>query len=329
MKDFDFWRFLLKKLENSIVYFDNIMLYYFGKGGTDLKFKRTITAFVFIIAALSIISCLAGIISGGGSGEYTFRSIHGETIKIFGKGLYQYESAAQRLALNVQDIFTLVLAIPLLIISLFFSLKGSLKGRFLLTGTTAYFLYTYITYSFLREFNSLFLIYTALMSVSLFAFILCMMSFDINKLSFHIKPGIPVKFIGGFQILLALGLIFTWVPPILTFLINGTIPVDLEHYNSLGYEAIDLGIMIPALILSAVLIIKRINFGYLLSGVLLMQSISMITLISVLTIVQVMSGMNMPFIIMIMFPVFNVILIFCLVLLLGNVKEKTQAYASM
>lgn len=288
-----------------------------------MKHKKSITILVICIIILSVIASLSGRFFSSGQGEYKFQSIYGEIVTIYGEGLYRYESTQQKLALGVQDTFTLVLAIPLLLLSLYLSLKGSLKGKLLLTGTIGYFLYSYMSYSFLRMYNPLFLIYVILMATSFFALILCILSYDLEKFSTYVNPKIPVKFIGGFQIFEAIGLLFLWIPFNLKFILDGTIPAHLEHYTTLGYDAIDLGIMVPTLIISAILIIKRRPFGYLLSSILIMQLLTMNTLISVLTIVQVSAGMEIPIVMIAMFPIFTLITLTCLIHILKNVKEST------
>lgn len=286
-----------------------------------MKYNKSITILVICICVLSVVACLCGFFFTGGQGEGEFLSIRGEMIKMNGTGLYQYESMNQKLALKVQDMITLTLGLPLLILSLYLSLRGSIKGRLLLTGTVGYFLYSYLSYAFLRMYNPLFLVYVVLMAASLFAFVLCFMSFEVEKFATLVSHKMPVKFIGAYLVLLAFGLIFTWLLPIVDFLANGTLPISLEHYTTLGYEAIDLGFIVPALFVSAVLIMKRKPFGYLLSSVIIMLSASMNILISVLTIAQMMSGVDMPIILMGMFPAFTIITAFCLILMLKNIKE--------
>ncbi|KNY29323.1 hypothetical protein [Pseudobacteroides cellulosolvens] len=292
-----------------------------------MKYSKYISILVIFIVALSLLACLWGIITNSNEklGEYDFKSIRGETIKINGSGLYRYESADQKLSLKVHDPITLFLGVPLLIISLILALKRNIKGRLLLTGTLGYFLYTYISYAFLRMYNELFLVYVMLMSASTIAFILCMMSFDIEKFCSYVKPKMPIRFIGGYQILLAAGLMTTWLPGIMDSLANGNPPIDLDHYNSLGYEALDLGFIVPALIISAILVLKRKPLGYLLSSVIIMLSISMNLLISVLTVFQVLDGMEMPILLMVMFPIFTVITGICLGMLLRNIKEPSNS----
>ncbi|HEY9062569.1 MAG TPA: hypothetical protein VIO64_19025 [Pseudobacteroides sp.] len=292
-----------------------------------MKYSKYISILVIVITALSILACIWGMITNSGEkmNEYNFKSIRGETIKISGSGLYQYESIDQRLSLKVHDPITLFLAIPLLIMSLILALKRSIRGRLLLTGTLGYFLYTYMSYAFLRMYNELFLVYTILMSASFLALILCMLSFDIEKFCSYIKPKMPIKFIGGYQLLLAAGLMTTWLPGIIDSLVSGKPPIDLDHYSSLGYEAIDLGFIVPVLIISAILVFKRKSFGYLLSSVIITLSISMNLLISILTVFQVLDGMEMPLLLMVMFPIFTVITGICLVMLLRNIQEPSHS----
>ncbi|MBC7960740.1 MAG: hypothetical protein H7X94_12830, partial [Vallitaleaceae bacterium] len=180
-----------------------------------MKSKKTITVLVLIIAILSLIASIMGIFSNGGTGAYTIESFRGEMVKIYGLGLYKIDSvsvAAQGIA---QDIVTLLIGIPLLLISLSLARKGQLKGRLLLTGTLAYFLYTYISYVFLWMYNPMFIVYVVLMSASFFAFTIQMLSFDVEKLKGSFNEKLPVKIIGGFQIFLGCALFFMWIGKII------------------------------------------------------------------------------------------------------------------
>jgi hypothetical protein len=167
-----------------------------------MKFKKDLLLIVIAIVILALTASLSGIFSSQGRGKSEFHSLHGETITIYGKGLYRYDSVSGASQAIAQDIVTLFLGIPLLIIALILSRRGLLKGRLLLTGTLAYFLYTYASYSFLVMYNSLFMVYVLLMSASFFAFTLMMMSFDWTDLSSRFSPRLPVKFLGGFLILI-------------------------------------------------------------------------------------------------------------------------------
>ena len=210
-----------------------------------MKYKKIISLLVGSIIVLSVFASVVGIFADQGSGTYEIESFRGEIIKIHGKGLYSYDSvsvAAQGIA---QDIVTVILGIPLLIISLCLGLKGSLKGRLLLTGTLGYFLYTYMSYVFLWMYNPMFIVYVILMSTSFFCLVLLIMSYDIKSMSLSFNEKLPVKFIGGFQIFFSIALCLLWIKKIIPTITNETIPVGLEHYTTLVVQGLDLGFIVP------------------------------------------------------------------------------------
>lgn len=287
-----------------------------------MKYKKIISILVIFIAILSLITSLVGVFSHGGSGSYEIKSLYGETVKIYGKGLYQHDSITAVAQGIAQDVVTMILGIPLLILSLYFYRKELLKGRLLLTGTLGYFLYTYISYTFLWMYNPLFLVYVMLMSLSFFAFTLSMMSFDIENLKLSFSEKLPVRFLGGFQIFIAASIGILWIGRIIPTLIKNSIPVGLEHYTTLVIQGMDLGFIVPVAILSGILLIKRKPFGYLLSSVIIIKGITMLTSISAMIIFQFYTGVKMNVVEMSIFPIFNLITVYCLILILKNIHEE-------
>ncbi|WFA09361.1 hypothetical protein [Tissierella sp. Yu-01] len=287
-----------------------------------MKYNKTISLLVVCIVLLSIFASAIGIFSNYGPGAYEIESFRGERINIYGRGLYSDDSISVATQGIAQDIVTLVLGIPLLIVSLCLSLKGSLKGRLLLTGTLGYFLYTYISYVFLWMYNSMFIVYVILMSVSFFAFTLSIMSVDINNISSAFNKKLPVRFLGGFQIFFAVALCLLWMGKIIPTITNRAVPVGLEHYTTLVIQGLDLGFIVPIALLSGVLLIKRDPFGYLLSSVIIMKGFTMGAALTAMIIGQYLAGVSMSIIEIIMFPMFNLVIFYCMILLLKNIKGK-------
>ncbi|MGJ7921620.1 hypothetical protein [Neobacillus sp. LXY-4] len=286
-----------------------------------MKFKKPISILVLCIIVLSLFASAYGLFSNQGPGEHTFTSLEGLTVAIYGKGLYQNDSVAMAIQARAQDAVTLFLGIPLLSISLYLSRKKSLKGRLLLTGTLGYFLYTYVTYSFIAMYNSFFLIFVALMSLSFFAFVLAVMSFDVEALAESFSIRLPVIFIGSVLLFLSAAVGLLWFGKIVPPLVKGNPPLGLEHYSTMVIQGIDLGIVIPASVLAALLLIKRKPFGFLLSSILMVKMITLLSALTAMIIGQALSGIHMSAGEMIIFPLFNVISIFCLYLILKNLRE--------
>ena len=127
-----------------------------------MKNQTLLNWLIFGIGILALIAAGLGVFWQGEGQPSEFLTLRGKTVMIQGRGLYQYDTvnlAAQAIG---QDMVTLLVGIPLLIISVTLSKKGSLQGKVLLPGTLTYFLYTYVSYAFGVAYNILFLVYVSL-----------------------------------------------------------------------------------------------------------------------------------------------------------------------
>lgn len=282
------------------------------------KYKKSIGILVVCIATLSLVACFAGLLYSDGTGEYEFKIINGEIVNIYGRGLYKNDSvsvAAQGIA---ADFVTLLLGIPMLLVSSYLTNKNSFRASILQTGTLGYFLYTYMSYVFLWMYNPFFIIYVILMALSLYAFILSMMSYDMEIISSYFRENLPVRILGCFQFFIAFALGMLWLGKIAPSIFEGTVPVGLEHYTTLVIQGMDLGIVVPTAALSGILLIRRKPFGYLLTSVVILKGITMLTAISAMMINMTLHGVEINLIEIIIFPVFNLLAIMSLILLLKN-----------
>ncbi|MCL6573209.1 MAG: hypothetical protein K6T88_16250 [Bacillus sp. (in: Bacteria)] len=286
-----------------------------------MKNQKSINLLVLFIAILSIVGTVYAIASNQGPGEYEYKSVFGETVSLYGEGLYKHDSISMASQAIAQDYVTLFLGIPLLLFSLFLSRKGLLKGKLLLTGTLGYFLYTYASYSFLSMYNSMFLAYVLLMSASFFAFTLSMMSFDIPKLPQYFNEKLPVKFIGGFFLFVSFVFAMMWLGKIVPSLFNDTAPDGLEQYTTLVIQALDLGFVIPVSIIAGILLIKRKPFGYLLAAVITLKDVTLLTALSAMIFLQIIAGVEISMAVVAILLLFNIIVIYIMFLILKNVKE--------
>jgi hypothetical protein len=283
--------------------------------------KKAINILVFILGILVIIISLVGILSNSGNGEEKFISVFGETITLYGKGIYHNDSIAVVSQGIAQDYVSLILGIPLLFYSLWVFNKESLKGKLLLTGTLGFFLYTYMSYSFLWTYNYLFLAYVAAMSCSLFSLMLTIMTIDINNIKDSFNEKLPVKLLGRFEVFLGFAVFMLWMGKIIPSLINGTAPVGLEHYTTLVIQAMDLGIVVPLSIMSGILLMKKNNYGYLLSSVVIIKGVSLLTSLSFMIISLLLSGVSVNIIEIVLFGSLNIFTIICFLILLKNMKK--------
>lgn len=289
-----------------------------------MKNRKAITILTVLIVLFSLIAAAAGIFSSGGPGRQLFTSVRGESVILYGRGLYRNDSVSMASQAIAQDVVTLLVGIPMLIVSLCFFRKGLLKGKILLGGTLAYFLYTYTSYSFTSMYNCLFLMYVALMSLSFFAFVLIMISFDMDALAESFGEKMPVKSIAGFLLFIGTAIGLMWIGNIASPFMTGTAPSGLEHYTTLVIQAMDLGFVVPVSILSGILLLKRKAFGLLLASIMCVKGLTMLTALTAMIIGQLLSGIQVAPAEMILFPTFNLIVIVVLVALLKNIKESSN-----
>ncbi len=165
------------------------------------------------------------------------------------------------------DLVTLLLAVPLLITSMVLTKHGSPRALLVWLGMVLYTLYNYAFYLFAAAFNSLFLVYTALFTLSIFVLIFGLTSLDVRGIAEQFRSTTPVKWVGGymafvslvlgsFHIILALGFIFTGRVP--------EIVINVEHPTNI-ISALDLSLVVSFGLLGAVWLWVRQPWGYVLA----------------------------------------------------------------
>jgi hypothetical protein len=223
-----------------------------------------------LIVVLALIATGFGLFTPGDGNRISFTTVRGETVEVWGQGLYKYDSPLGATGFTAADVITLVLAIPILVISFLLYRRGSLKGGFLLTGALAYFLYNYLSMGFGAAYNNLFLAYTLIFAASLYGLILALISFDLNTLPSHFGTGLPRNGIGIFLIVSGIILSLIWlVLSIFPALIAGKAAPEASYYTTFTTGIIDIGLIAPALLLGGMLIRRGTPFGYLLASTLL------------------------------------------------------------
>jgi hypothetical protein len=300
---------------------DLILSHLNGEKESKMKYKKAVSLLVYGISLLAVMATTVGIFSKSGPGEYEHISIRGESVTIYGKGIYQDMSADVAIQGIAQDVVTLCIAIPLLLSALYFARKGSIKARIILAGCILYFFLTYLFYLAMAMFNPLFLVYVLLLSASFFALILTLFSLQFENLSKFFDTLLPVKFLGGFLIFNAVAIGGMWLQVVVPPLINEVIPIDLDHYTTLIVQGLDLALFLPISIISGVFMVKKLPLGYLLGPVYFVFLSLLMTALTGKIIGMALVGVNVIPVIFII-PTINVITILCSIIIFKNVNNK-------
>src|SRR3972149_1708889 len=116
------------------------------------------------------------------------------------------DNAFVRITWLGNDAVTLLLAVPVLIAALVFAARGSVRAQLVWLGALDYMLYNYAFYLFGAAFNAFFLVYAALLALSIFALIFGLTNLDAARVSQQFHEKTPVKWIGGYFLFVAAGL---------------------------------------------------------------------------------------------------------------------------
>ncbi|MCL4273092.1 MAG: hypothetical protein KJZ77_04415 [Anaerolineales bacterium] len=250
-----------------------------------MKQNSALNWLVPLIAVLVIIIAGVGLFSQGGDGAFPFTTVYGDTVEIYGQGVYRHDSSFVAALFKGTDAVTLFAGIPLLLTGYWLYRRGSLRGGIFLIGMLLYFLYLGVTYTFSAIFNSLFLVYTALFSASLLAVMLALTSFDTQSLASKVTSGMPRRGIAIFMFVAGLGTLMLWLSELIGPLMTGQAPANLGPYTTMFTHGFDSAVITPACVITGVYLLKRKPLGYLLAAPLLI----LCTLIGVVVIAQTIS----------------------------------------
>jgi hypothetical protein len=285
-----------------------------------MKYQSSLKWLIPLIGILSLFAAAMGLFYETDGEPYSYTNHRGETVTINNHGLYKYDTVSSAAQMQGNDLVTLIVSLPVLVGSACLALGGSLRARLLLTGTLGFFLYTYMSMSMLTSFNVLFLVYVSIFSMSLLAFVLSIMSFDIDTLPQYFLPGLPSGWIAGLMFFVSAFLSIAWISRIVTPFIQNTIPA-LENTTTFVIQTMDLGLILPLALLSGILLLRRNARGYLLSSVTLMKGITMGLGVSAMGINMALRGVPDSLMILIPFLVITILNLVMAVMLLRNVSE--------
>jgi hypothetical protein len=229
-----------------------------------------------MIIASALIAVLALIAAGSG---------------LLWNGLYTNDTISGAAQEQGNDLITLLLCVPLLLVSTYYAAKGSLRGRLIWTGMIFYFLYVYGMMSFLSAYNQLFLVYVAAFSLSLYTFAYSVLTLDVNRVKESFK-GAPVTVAAAFMFLVVLGISAMWLGLIIGPLLSGQRPPALENYTTLVVQALDLGVIVPMAAITGILLLKREAWGYALASLIFVKGITLGTAVLTMALFMSLNGVE-------------------------------------
>jgi len=222
----------------------------------------------------------------------SFTTARGQTLDLFGAGIYRYDSLFSGTANRGTDAVTVLIVLPLLVIALVGYQRGSLRATLTLTGAQAWLLYAYATMAVGAAYNPLFLVYVTVFSASLWALVLTACGMDNSRLQ-EALPLLPRR--GPAVLMMVSGLVTAviWWAPVLAAQLSGAVPARLDGYTTLVTVAVDSAVITPAALTAAALIWRRRVVGYQIAVPLLVLETLLAPMIAAQTISQLSAGISL------------------------------------
>jgi hypothetical protein len=178
-------------------------------------------------------------------------------------GLYR-DGAWAREAFRGGDLVTLAIAAPLLALSLALAPRGSARGTAVWIGMLGYSVYNYAFYVFGPNFNDIFLLHILVFALSVFALACGLATLDIRTIGERLRLERWARWLGALLVAVGLGQGALWIFLAIRYAVTGELLEDVPVGGQHLVFALDLSLMMPALVIAGVLLFRRTAAGFLL-----------------------------------------------------------------
>lgn len=254
--------------------------------------RTAVTVLSVVVAVLTTFAATASILSSGAGESFTFVSVHGEVVEIYGRGLYAHDSLMVAAGNHGVDVVTLALAVPVLLgAAIVMARRRSVRAAALLAAMHAYLARVYASQTLGTAYNDLFLVHVAILGASLCAVLLLVMA---------LWPGsaidtrrLPRRGIAAVLLTTAVLTAALWLETPVTALVRSEPPGTLDHYTTLETHALDLAVIVPLLVVAGVLVLRGRATGSVLAVPVLGIVAMLSPALTAMTVSQVRAGVEL------------------------------------
>jgi hypothetical protein len=174
----------------------------------------------------------------------------------------------------------LLVALPVVAVAMRSAARGSIAARIVWLGGVGYLLYQAILSSFSLQFNPLFLLYVASLSLGVWAFVAVLATIDAGEVAACVPRRFPARLVGGYLIATAVAFAALWLADVLPGMTSDSRPLSLRGTTlpTNPVQVIDFAFTLPVSFAAGVWLWRRRPWGFLLSGMmlvlLLLESVS-------------------------------------------------------
>ena len=186
-----------------------------------------------------------------------------------------------------QDIANLVAYTAMVVLALL-AARGSLRAYLGWLGTLVYSAYAYAIYAFSVQLGPLLLIYVAVLGLSVYALAGGISSLDPVRVRQAFSERARTTLTGGFAVAIGAAFYLLWLSEVIPAMFADGTPEFLREVGlpTNPVHVLDMGLLLPAVLLAGVLLIRRRSWGYLLVpavlGGLILLGVGIVAVVAVL-----------------------------------------------
>jgi hypothetical protein len=187
---------------------------------------------------------------------------------------YASETTPWAIQAVAQDSTNLV-SVAVLLIAAYFVSKGSIKALLVWMGALLTLLYAYVIYAFAAHFNGLFVVYVAIVGLAFYTFLSSVLGLEPERLGPHFVALTKARVVSAFLVLVAVLFAFLWLSQDIPAMLAGKAPQSVTANGLLTnpVHVLDLGLLLPAMLITVILLWRGKLLGSLLALPLLVFSI--------------------------------------------------------
>jgi len=195
-------------------------------------------------------------------------------VSLFYPGLYR-DNSFVKAVWRGNDAGTLLVAAPMFAMGLVLSQRGSALGDLIRLGLLDYVLYNFAFYLFASAFNALFIPYVLLIVLSMLGLLTGLVGLNTQSVKGCFRDKLPVRWVGGYLIFVALGLTTIYLIQVGQFFATGHPPEIIARTGHVTHvvPALDLTLLVPWLVLGGIWIWHRKPWGYVLSIIMVVKGL--------------------------------------------------------
>lgn len=265
--------------------------------GEFMNSKKTIYRVLNILTILLLlITTIIGICSFNTSHSYEFLNQYGDSIQMWGAGIYAHDSYFKAPIFIGSDVTILLFVVPLSIVTFLRTWKEQSVENYICSfGLIGTLLYYSASLAFGVTYNGLHLVYIALFGVCFFS--VCMLLAKLHTVgirqgkvcTYHFTKGIKV-----FLIVAGISLFIAWLPDIIMSIKSGTSLDLIEVYTTEITYVLDMGIISPLIFITYYLIRQENFIGYVLLRMIFKICMCIGIMLPIQTIFQLLAGISIP-----------------------------------